>query len=403
MFAVIDPTLRWVTGHEYEYTKLVLEASANVGYQVQAWGGNDAVQAIQQEPWFVPAFSKPMAYRADVTGPISLAIAGLRWAAGEMRWYRELRTLLDRAELKRGDKVFVHTIHNPSIWQWRLAQDWFEKHGVDLFLFFRVSRRTVPRGLRRFFDFFYRGIGVGRSHIHFLTDTEGLRQEYQSVSPRSLTVVGLPVDPALYLERIHENGSRRPVIASIGNARSEKGFHLMPELVRLLNGSTGFEGVFRIQCTFPQGGLDLSCRAAYTQLQRMRNKWNNIELVEEDLSLPQYRQMLRNSDVFVFPYEAERYRTATSNILGQVLALGKACVVPAGTWLADSVKEVGYGEVSERTPQAFAAAVNSCLSKIRRGLAMCPKKQAQWRAKHSPQGIVAELERLADPSSQIVR
>src|SRR5262249_40831180 len=126
-------------------------------------------------------------------------------------------------------------------------------------------------------------------------------------------------------------------------------------------------------------------------------KWDNIELIEEDLSLPEYRRTLRDCDVFLFPYEAERYRTATSNIVGQVLALGKACVVTADTWLADSVQTVGFGEVCDRTPVAFAEAVSRCIAQLKSGCGVSSEKVAEWRSIHSAYAIVAAIEREGDP------
>lgn len=404
VFAVIDPALRVVTGHQYEYTKLVLEAAAGRGYEVRAFGCVDTAETIRREPWFVPIFSPPGVYKADLTSPRRLAMVGFRWVARELRWYRELRRLLDHTAFQPGDKVLVHTIHNPSIWQWRLVQDWFEKHGVDLFLFFRVARRTVPRGLRRFFDVCYRGIGVGRSHIHFLTDTQGLCDEYQSLSSVPLAIVGLPVDPLLYQERTDLQPSGTPTVEYIGCARHDKGFHLLPEMIRLLNDRPGgFKGAFVVQCTPPQGGLDAACQAALNELRQLRGTWGNLELIEEDLPLPAYRRMLRNSSILVFPYESDRYRTATSNILGQALALGKASVVTAHTWLAEAVTEAGFGEISERSPAAFAAGIERSMAQIQRGAGMPSHKLAEWRTRHSPLGIVSEIERLANGTRPPVR
>jgi len=137
-FWAIDPTLRVETGHDYEYTKLVLEAASDAGYVVRAFGANDAVAAIREEPWFLSAFSEPAVYISQVRGASTLPMVGLRWVLRELKWYSELLGILKHAELTAGDIVFIHSLHNPSIWQWRLVQDWFEKRRVHLFLFFRV-------------------------------------------------------------------------------------------------------------------------------------------------------------------------------------------------------------------------------------------------------------------------
>lgn len=394
-FLIVCSGLHNLAGHEYQYTKAVLERLDRSEFAVRAWGRNDASSSVRAEPWFRPVFSRiPYDRMAD---PFVRRMRSL--IQRETTWYKELKGSLEGELSHEGDIVFVHTFSMYSIWQWWRLQDMFEHRKVHLFLLFRYSPRTLPGYLKPLYCDFYRRLGVGYNYIHLLTDSEELREEYRQISPQPMHVLPIPIDAiwsSVGNTDAYANGN--VVVGFPGSARVNKGFDLLPGAIERVNQSRFRDHlVFRIQCT-PSGTdcLEAKCATAIQKLKSLQVQWKNIEFLEDHPSPEEYSELIRSLDIVLLPYIKGEYTTQTSGILAEALACGKQCVVPRDTWLARQVDEAAWGETFEAgNIEELASKTMKCIERCKRGERMAPDKLCAWRAHHNPASLVAVLRELA--------
>lgn len=387
-------------GHEYQYTKAVLENARLRGYEVYGWGRKDAIEEVRCEPWFRPVFSR---IRYDRAGD-SLVLKVIRLIRRERVWYRELKQALKKELCQEGDIVFVNTFSVYSIWQWWRLQDWFERRKVHLILFLRYPPIFVARYLRPAYCYFYRRLGVNSRYVHLLTVSEDLRSEYYRISPQPVHVVHqilpLPIGQTPNgVERLDSRAKGVINVGYVGGARLDKGFDLLPEAVEAVNRKLNDAQVsFRIQCS-PSGTdcYEAKCLAALERLKNLQSRMGNVELLESSLTPDEYRGLVNNLDIVLLPYiKDEYYVKVPSQIFAEALAAGKLCVVSAGTWLARQVEALGWGETFESgNPEDFAASIMRAMEKWSRGERFSVEQQQAWRDKHDPARLVDLLLELA--------
>lgn len=396
----ISPGLHNFAGHEYQYTKAVLEVAQKRGYDVFGWGRSDAGDKIRAESWFMPLFSR---IRYDRAGdPFLLRV--VRLIRRERAWYGELKRALANEVWHAGDIVFVNTFSVYSIWQWWLLQDWFAQRKIHLILFLRYPPVFVAGYLRPAYRFFYRRLGITSKYVHLLTASEELKTEYLRISPQPVHVVHqiLPLPMDVKSKSVGEADASVKAsvkVGYVGGARLDKGFHLLPEAVEEVNRRMDGVGTFfRIQCSPP--GTDCyeaKCLAALERLRKLRSRAGNIELLESSLSPEQYQELVNSLDIVLLPYlKDEYYLKVPSQIFAEAVAAGKLCVVSRDTWLAQQVDELGWGETFEAgNPEDMACSITRALHTWQLGERLPADKQRAWTEKHDPARLVDFLLELA--------
>jgi glycosyltransferase involved in cell wall biosynthesis len=183
----------------------------------------------------------------------------------------------------------------------------------------------------------------------------------------------------------------------VGDARTSKGFDLLPDLVeRVLAAQAPVR--FVIQCARPGSGDDHAAPPpglpALEALARQHPA--AVTLIPEKLSVPEYGVLLHNLDVIVLPYVSNAYREATSGIFAEALALGKPVVVPEGTWMARELKATGAGlEFARGAPADLAAKVLAVVRDHDAHQAAARRGSAGWWSFHSAGTLVDMLLREA--------
>jgi hypothetical protein len=183
--------------------------------------------------------------------------------------------------------------------------------------------------LRLVFERFQRSVLARRSF--FYTDTEELTDQYDRLG--IVRFQTLPV-PHTYTasDRIPHAGPRR--LTYLGDARTEKGFALLPELAASLEPgylATG-KARFILQCNYNIPGGEPPVAIARGELESMPG--NYIEFHRNPLTSEQYRTLLLAADVNLLCYDPENYYARSSGILVESLAVGIPVIVPAGCWLS---------------------------------------------------------------------
>ena len=170
---------------------------------------------------------------------------------------------------------------------------------------------------------------------------------------------------------------RRPItVGVLGHQRPDKGYHLMPEIARLLlahepdarllihNGDP--EGMARVQ-------QELRAHAAVE---------TRVTLNEQAAGPALWAELLAASDLILCPYEPARFVASYSAVAAEALANGIPIVVPGGTTLARMLTTFGGpgSAFPNHTPASIVDATRAVLADFDAAAARAEAAAAQWNA-----------------------
>lgn len=221
-----------------------------------------------------------------------------------------------------------------------------------------------------------------RARLRLLADTAPLAHVWSATLGCDIDVAPLPI---VAPPPRRAPPGRPPHLVSAGGARLEKGFGLLPDLVRALAG----QARFTIQSGPIGPGDDPPMQQAQRQLRLLAGP--RLTLVERPLPPEEYQALIGTADLLLLPYDARAYGPRSSGILAEARAMGVPTVVPAGCWM---------GEAASPDPALTFADVGGILPAIRHALARLDALQAAcvaaapaWRNAHSPAALLATLVR----------
>jgi hypothetical protein len=183
---------------------------------------------------------------------------------------------------------------------------------------------------------------IGRHDVRFYTDTDELSAQHNRLGPFQFHTLPIPHThrPAA------ADGPRRPLtLLYIGDARSEKGYHLIPNLVEDLWKDYIVTGRirFRLQSNFnvPEGEPPIVIALQKLELLAAQAP-GAIELHKEAMTSERYKQFLLSGDINLLLYDPANYYARSSGILVEALSTAMPVVVPAGTWLSRQFRDPTY-------------------------------------------------------------
>ncbi|MDZ4783099.1 MAG: hypothetical protein SGJ19_22875 [Planctomycetia bacterium] len=178
--------------------------------------------------------------------------------------------------------------------------------------------------------------------VFLYADTEELTSQYNSLSSLPFRTLPVPVGGD-YLAARHVNGTQKTLqITYVGDARFEKGYHLLPRLVGDLweRWIAPRAARFVIQSNFSSG--DVAPEVAIARAQLGGYAADKVRLLTEPLAPVAYRDLVRDADVLLLPYDGAQYFARSSGILAEALTAGVPVVAPAGTWMAMQLTQPHY-------------------------------------------------------------
>jgi glycosyltransferase involved in cell wall biosynthesis len=226
---------------------------------------------------------------------------------------------------------------------------------ADLPAFHIVLRREPEEVAMAHFPAALAALKPYMGKIFFHADTEALSEAYRHYG---ISVTTMPV--LCDFASIHNH--RRPPsrearkLAFLGGARTEKGFHFLPEMIQQVRRihPCGRELEFHIHAFIATGGENPDIADTLQKLACLPN----ITLYKGDLPQDAYLDLLAAADIVLLPYDAKVYPRRSSGILVQALAAGKVAIIPEGTWFSDTAPE---GAVQRFAPGQFTQAVLAAL------------------------------------------
>lgn len=316
-------------------------------------------------------------------------------------FHSELDAALRHFDAGPQDHVFIHSVGFLEAEE--LIQFFLNEPAEHLPFFHLLLRRDVDevRGNPHAYQAFIRSIGrlrdlgVSPRGIAFYTDTDELTASYTKETGVEFRTLPIPFRHGLIdaaRERVDAKGppdDPTTRLLYLGDARTEKGYHLLPALARslMLGDDSDTRAKIVAQSNFNSPDGEPKPRAARNQLMALPSDVVTLHL--EPLSPDRYYELLCESDVVLIPYDQACYARRSSGIFTEALAAGKPVVIPAGTSMANALPE-GAGVVYEGEAD-FVRACREATSRLGELTHAARKAASAWREHHSPSRLVRGL------------
>jgi glycosyltransferase involved in cell wall biosynthesis len=323
--------------------------------------------------------------------------------AGELEhallFKRDLERLLAIAGVGPEDHVLLGTAHARELSAVQLVAKRLAERCPTFHLEFRHSlfqteavqeelERSPNVRMQRAFFSLYQANGPSE-RVKFYTDTEELARDYGRLAKLPFGVLPIPFRSELIATpRMPAQALR---LAYIGEARDEKGFPWLPELIDRLMEDYVRPGRVRFLLQANVSAPQYNPLSAETLGKFRRYPREQVELFGSDapLSPDEYYALLSRADVVLLPYDRNRYRACSSGTLAEAIAGGRPVVVPASSWMSSQIP-LGAGETFHDF-ESFVEAVKRLVDNYEAYRAKSQTCRAEWVARHAPDRLVATL------------
>ena len=126
----------------------------------------------------------------------------------------------------------------------------------------------------------------------------------------------------------------------------------------------------------------------------------SVEILPSEQDRDTYLANLARCSVVVLAYQPDLYIRGSSGVFAEAVGLGKPVVVPAGTWMAQEIKERrGVGAAfAEATPRAVAVAVSKTLRSLGPLQVAAMELAPAYRLEHSSRRVLERMLELSRTS-----
>lgn len=364
------------------------------------WRGAPAFSAVDAAP------SGPCTARAYETATerpfIAEALAALRTEGLEhelehgLIFKQDLERLLAISRVGRDDHVLLGTAHARELPAVYLVAHRLGEHRSPTFhLEFRHPLFDGPGAIdspnvrlhRAFFGLHDRWPPI--PSIRFHTDTRQLADDYGRLTATKFGVLPIPFRSELIGPPVTSGGALRLVY--LGEARDEKGFAWLPDLIdRLMADYVRSRRIrFMVQATLSAPHYNPQSARALERLKEFDPHHVDLLGLESPLTPEAYYELASRADIVLLPYDRHRYRAASSGTLAEALAGGRPTIVPCGGWMAEQLAP-GGGETFDDF-ESFVAAVKRVIDRYANYAARAQAHSEPWRVRHSPDALIAAI------------
>jgi glycosyltransferase involved in cell wall biosynthesis len=339
-YFLADPSLISFSGHCYEYLASLAAPLQERGHDVVVLGNVEVDSFLRDERSVAPCFRLWCDERFETPEQTR--------AVHEQTIRDDLLSMTREFQVNDSDVVVINTLRH---WAIRGVVDWLEV--------LPARRRPVTALILHFTafpdpnasegsEFLYREAfhrietSVCRDRIVLTADSELLISEYSLINPGLIFHLA-PIPHAKVhgtdrdtLARIKAGDKIR--IGYVGEARTNKGFDLLP---RLLGRAKDMRLTERIE-------LHIHAYCGNPTQPFYRRTLSGLRhpaafLYYHPMDEQEYSDFLASLDVVVLPYTIDNYHAQTSGVFAEAMASGKIVVVPKGTWLSRQLQRYGGG------------------------------------------------------------
>ncbi|MCS7027093.1 MAG: hypothetical protein NZV14_20040 [Bryobacteraceae bacterium] len=328
-----------------------------------------------------------------------------------LKQYRMLRSfqtdterLLKEVEAKHGDILFLPTTSaielmgvsevlrrrapaNAPSWHLLFRRDIYQGRETDYGAQdaqLNALRQVMAVASRKF----------GSHEVRFYTDTDELTAQHNRLGVFHFQTLPIPHThtPRTVIK------SREPLnVLYLGDARSEKGYHFIPNLIEDLWEEYVAPGKIRfcLQSNFniPQGEPAVVVARHRLELLAAREP-KAIELRKQALTSEQYKELLLSGDINLLLYDPRNYFARSSGILVEALSTAMPVVAPAGTWLSRQFRDATFEyrrALRERVPVVRVLDMAELRWQTSSGRFLPPNGESLTAAGHAPIGTTLRL------------
>ena len=335
---VLDPDLQTFVGHSFEASVRVAEAGIAAGMHPFIFGNRHfaagPVSVAGGKAEIIPFFK---AHAFDFS---ALGKGGMRLNAAFddepvlQEWEIYLKKLLaidKKHHFCSSDVIYAHTLSYAVAIGWLyflLLKDPVDRPTIYSLIYAkpnsiqgsRPGNANIVEILRKF-----EAEGLLYRYIFFHTETVRLRDFYGALGFKFPVFMG-PIPQAMLNSRLKPL-KRTTTITYLGEAREEKGFQMVPDVIDGLMSEFLLEEErskvkFIVQISANSGNNTTIIGEARERLAALKDKFKNIELLD-DLPADVYQRVVDETDIALLPYNPDIYHTRGSGIAFEALAAGK--------------------------------------------------------------------------------
>lgn len=352
---IVDQSLKGFEGHHYDYSRSVIEAARVIGvdtslachqdFPAESLGGapivgrfsagwSDARRSVVASASHSLLTKMPTSLRRSLLSFAAhkpLTVADTR---SDPRFAHHLLKILTDMRMEESDHVFIHTLGASEFLGLADVLTEFTRLKPRLNVLLRYD------GTESFRNVFYK-LQKTDAKLSFWTDTNQLAAHYLELGCPTIGVLPIPSGFSTIPDRPPRKNAPL-TLAYLGGARSDKGFHLLPDLVDALKDEFLATGRIRflIQATYGISREEALMARAHARLVSFPDEW--VHLIETPPDANAFRKALLATDLLLLPYDREIYRRRSSGLLVQAMIAGIPTIIPHGTWLATEAPEGAY-------------------------------------------------------------
>jgi glycosyltransferase involved in cell wall biosynthesis len=227
-----------------------------------------------------------------------------------------------------------------------------------------------------------------RDRIHLFTDSEDLKSEYKYYTNKPFRLLPIPHIQSSSGKESHNIQREKLTIGYLGDARTNKGFHLIPEAIKNVTSILGDNGcVWEIQANI-RNHLEWQTVQAVNLLKTMPN----INLYHNPMDTNVYHKLMADIDIFILPYTLENYHSQTSGVFTEIRGLGKVSVVTSGTWMAREINSNGGGILcAPEDSKSLGDAIITCVNSYSKLKSEAESTKDTWCDFHNSQKYLSDL------------
>lgn len=370
-----DPSLIGHAGHCFEYLASLVPAARARGYEPVLLGNRAVTDDLREAHGVAPAFT----HWCDARYGSPERTRRLH----ESDLARELLDVSRHFAVTADDFFLINTLRH---WALRGVVDWLESlpdstcPTVALVLHFTAfPNPSQSDGTVEFYRQAFTRIARSPvcDRIKLLADSDALADEYRGIAPQlSFAVAPIPHTHAL---PVRSRSTGAFTAGYVGEARANKGFHLLPRLVR----RAAEENIRGVEFHIHSFAHDPNSAFVRRALAGLRHP--SVRLYPDEMPAGEYQRFVASLDLVLLPYTLENYHAQTSGVFAEAMANGSLIVAPRGSWPARQLAEFGGGAAFNPGDAEDFARVTLRVIAERNRFAESTKRVKRWREFHNPE------------------
>jgi hypothetical protein len=398
---ILDPNLENEHGHHLNWDLSIAEAALDRGEDVVVYANRAFAAGVPQTVKVVPYFSYSTYLRRSedrITGRFD-----------DFRYFNDILAeeleALPRGMFAATDVVLVPTLSEIHLLAYVSWAKRFDPVAAPLFVIHLMFPSGVSPAAPREFTvvdplqaLFYRlAFDIADkpgAPIYFFGGGRQIAREFSCLTGRTIEPHPVPIRPQR--RRPASRNGRRVALLYAGDAKIEKGIHLLPELAARLCAAHPDWGFTAHVNTSTSWGEALK---SYERLQEAEANLPNFRLCKGHLTRDAYLDLLSDAHCLVCTYDPGVYARKSSGVIWECISLGIPVLVPSNCWLEKEAEEwgAGYRSYSPYELDAICAQFDVLAADLASLEAKCADAARRYQSFNGAPAIIDQIGILSVP------